>query len=163
MSLSITELKQNLPREGVVEKILVRPEKFIDPLQKQSVTVSKECGLEGDHYTGGDSKKRQVTLIQQEHIPVIASLVGLDSIDPSLLRRNIIVSGINLLALKDCVFTVGSAHLRMTGLCHPCSRMEKILGPGAYNAMRGHGGINATVVQDGKINIGDHVSVLKFD
>jgi MOSC domain-containing protein YiiM len=89
-------------------------------------------------------------------------MLGLDDVDASVLRRNIVVAGINLLALKDCIFSIGNAHLKMTGLCHPCSRMEQALGPGGYNAMRGHGGINATVVRDGQINIGDDVSVVQF-
>jgi MOSC domain-containing protein YiiM len=73
------------------------------------------------------------------------------------LRRNIVVSGINLLALKDKTFSVGEAQLEMTGLCHPCSKMETVLGPGGYNALRGHGGITAKVVQTGLLAIGDKV------
>jgi len=78
-------------------------------------------------------------------------------LSPEMLRRNIVVRGINLLALKDREFSIGSARLRMTGLCHPCSRMEEVLGEGGYNAMRGHGGINACVIQTGSIAIGDPV------
>lgn len=162
MPLNIKELQQKLSQPGRVEQIWIRPEKFADPQIKQSINVSRNHGLQGDHYTGGPGSKRQVTLIQHEHLPVIASLVGLDSVDARLLRRNIVVSGINLLALKDCVFSIGTAQLKMTGLCHPCSRMESALGEGGYNAMRGHGGINATVVEDGEINIGDSVSVVEF-
>lgn len=162
MSLNINELKHNLPRMGQVKQILVRPEKFADPLSLQSVIVTRKNGLDKDHYSGGPDSKRQVTLIQYEHLPVIASVLGLDDVDASVLRRNIVVAGINLLALKDCIFSIGNVHLKMTGLCHPCSRMEQALGPGGYNALRGHGGINATVVRDGEINLGDGVSVVQF-
>ena len=93
----------------------------------EEVLVSPQEGLEGDRYHGR-SGHRQVTLLQAEHLPVIASCIGQEYISPETLRRNLIVQGINLLALKDKVITVGSVELEITGLCHPCSRMEKLLG-----------------------------------
>ncbi len=65
------------------------------------------------------------------------------------------VSGLNLLALKGKRFRIGSVVLEYTGLCHPCSKMETSLGPGGYNAMRGHGGITTRVVEAGDIALGD--------
>ena len=67
------------------------------------------------------------------------------------------ISGINLLALKDKTFQIGEATLEFTGLCHPCGKMERRLGPGGYNAMRGHGGITACVRQAGLVRLGDVV------
>lgn len=113
-------------------------------------------GLVGDHYAGR-SGNRSVTLIQAEHIDAKSSLLHKGKIDPSQLRRNIVVSGINLLALKDREFQIGTAVLKMTGLCHPCSRMEEIFGEGGYNAVRGHGGINACVITPGIIKLKDKV------
>lgn len=104
--------------------------------------------------------KRAVTLIQAEHLPVIAALAGLDMVDPANLRRNIVVAGINLLALRKARIRVGTAVLEGTGPCAPCSRMEAVLGPGGYNAMRGHGGLTAAVIQPGQIRQGDAVSFL---
>jgi MOSC domain-containing protein YiiM len=57
--------------------------------------------------------------------------------------------------LRNGTFRIGSAVLRGTGLCAPCSRMEQILGPGGYNAMRGHGGITAEVVEPGIVALAD--------
>lgn len=104
--------------------------------------------------------KRQVTLIQAEHLPVIAALAGLDAVTPEELRRNIVVRGLPLLALKDARFQIGEVILEGTGECHPCSRMEETFGPGGYNAVRGHGGITARVVRGGLIRVGDTLTVL---
>ncbi|WP_455365401.1 MOSC domain-containing protein [Kaarinaea lacus] len=161
MQLSFKELQDTLPYSGKIHQIFIRPEKYAAPLSVQQVAASRENGLEGDHYRSSGSKKRQVTLIQYEHIAAMASLLGIKTLDAALLRRNLVVSGINLLALKDMVFSVGECELEMTGLCHPCSRMEKALGPGGYNVMRGHGGITARVIQEGAIRTNDLVRLLR--
>ena len=90
----------------------------------------------------------------------ISSILGLKRIDPKLTRRNIVVSGINLLSLKHHQFRIGDVTLETTGICAPCSRMEENLGAGGYNAMRGHGGITATVIEDGEIKLGDSMELI---
>ena len=118
-------------------------------------------GLEGDHFKGSSKSTRQVTLIQQEHLEVIASCLHREIISPMEVRRNIVVAGINLLALKNKTFSIGSAVLECTGLCHPCSQMELRLGEGGYNAMRGHGGICTAVIEAGAVSIGDAVVAIR--
>ncbi len=150
-------LFETLPQIGRVEWIGVRPARGEAIVILDEVQVDPDKGLIGDRFDGRPGSARQVTLIQQEHLSVIASVLDRPDIDPSLLRRNIVVSGINLLALKDKHFRIGSAVLNFTGLCQPCSKMEQQLGPGGYNAMRGHGGITASVVQAGVVHVGDKV------
>ena len=88
-------------------------------------------------------------------------LLPADASGPALLRRNIVVEGMNLLALRSQEFELGTAVLVGTGNCAPCSQMEKALGPGGYNAMRGHGGITASVIQPGVVRVGDSVTWLR--
>jgi MOSC domain-containing protein YiiM len=124
----------------------------------ESVFANQNQGLEGDRYQGRNGK-RHVTLFQQEHLSVIEKLTG-QSITAAMLRRNLLISGINLHALKNQHFKIGKTILLGTGFCHPCSRMESILGPGGYNAMLGHGGLTARIVVSGEILIGDNVNAL---
>ena len=153
------QLLDRLPQRGSVAWISIRPEQRGPVQAVEEVNVISGKGLEGDHYRGTEASKRQVTLIQHEHLLGVASMLGKESIDPAATRRNIVVKGINLLALKDRKFRIGEVLLEATGLCHPCSRMEENLGPGGYNAMRGHGGITARVLEGGKIRLGDAVYV----
>ena len=156
--MSLEQLMNNFPQPGVVLWIGIRPEKKAGLISVDSVRLDPDFGMEGDHYSGR-SGKRQVTLIQAEHLPVIASVLDMEEIKPEQLRRNIVVQGINLLALKNKTFQLGEATLEFTGHCHPCSRMETILGHGGYNAMRGHGGITARVLEPGEVSIGSECKV----
>lgn len=155
---NINDLFNVFPRPGRIEWIGIRPERRGPVTVVESVETSEKKGLIGDHYSG-QSGNRHVTLIQAEHLPVVASLTNRDLLDPALLRRNIVVSGLNLLALKDHRIQIGDTVLQITGQCHPCSKMETTLGPGGYNAMRGHGGLTAKVLQGGTIRVGDTVTV----
>jgi MOSC domain-containing protein YiiM len=157
MSFELKELLSNVPRAGTVEWIGVRPARREPVVIVDTVEARVGQGLTGDRFRGGASSKRQVTLIQAEHLPVIARLLGLDRVDPALLRRNIVVGGINLLALNGAQFAMGDALMEGTGPCHPCSRMEETFGTGGYNAVRGHGGITARVLSGGVIRVGDPV------
>jgi len=156
---TIAELMDRLPREGCVEWIGVRPARDAPMQIVDRVELIQGAGLEGDRFSSRNDGPRQVTLIQLEHLAVIAACAGLETVEPDLLRRNIVVSGINLLALKDRRFRVGTALLAYSGQCHPCSKMERRLGPGGYNAVRGHGGITARVLESGHVRPGDPVAV----
>ena len=144
-------------RPGRLEWIGVRPARRAPMLAPASVRLIGGHGVEGDHYDTRRAGPRQVTLIAAEDLAAVAAFLGSTAIAPDLVRRNLVVSGINLLALKDRRFRVGDAVLEGTGECAPCSRMEEALGPGGYNAVRGHGGITARVVEGGEIGIGDSV------
>lgn len=156
----IKELMHSIPQVGSIEHIVVRPDKREMPVLVQQTFADAEKSLSGDHFSSKTSKKRQVTLIQLEHLQGVASILGIPAIDPRLTRRNLVVRGINLLALRNQKFKIGEAVFEGTGYCHPCSRMEQNFGPGGYNAMRGHGGITATIVQSGEIKVGDEIRLM---
>lgn len=152
----LARLFAQLPRAGRVQWIGLRPARDVPMRTVADATATAGKGLAGDRYASG-SGKRGVTLLQAEHLPAIAALSGHASVAPPTLRRNLVVSGIPLIALKDRRFRIGDVLLQGTGPCDPCSRMESALGAGGYNAMRGHGGICARILEGGTLRIDDAV------
>ena len=152
----MSELAEMMARHAVpgrVEAVFLRPSRRETVRRVQSAIIGTS-GLDGDHAKEG---MRALTLIQGEHLPVIAALAGMGAVDPTLLRRNIVVSGLNLLGFRKARLRIGTAIIEVTGPCPPCSRMEEILGHGGYTAMRGHGGVYAQVVEPGLISVSDAV------
>ncbi|MEM7742878.1 MAG: MOSC domain-containing protein [Pseudomonadota bacterium] len=154
MSSTLATLTTRFAGPGCVRWIGLRPARRaqVRAVEDANITLS---GLEGDRRA--NPGKRAVSLIQWEHLPVIAALADAEAIDPAVLRRNIAISGLNLLGLRKSAFRIGTAILHGTGLCAPCSRMEEALGDGGFNAVRGHGGITAEVVFPGSVALGDEV------
>lgn len=150
-------LMTRFPRAGSVRWIGLRPARDVPMREVATAEAVAGIGLVGDRYASG-SGKRGITLIQAEHLPVIASLAGHASVAPATLRRNLVVEGIPLVALKGNRFRIGEVLLEGTDDCDPCSRMEDALGAGGYNAMRGMGGLCARILEGGSLRIGDAVA-----
>jgi MOSC domain-containing protein YiiM len=174
----LRHLTRQFPNSGRIDQIGLRPSRGAAMLAVTGVAALAGQGLLGDRSArarpagpvlGG---KRQVTLLQAEHLPVIAALAGSPAPLAALsLRRNLVISGLNLLAAKSLFkdqtlrLSIGSPDdaeeewvlLEITGPCEPCSKMEALLGPGGYNAMRGHGGVTARVLRGGHLKVGDSV------
>ena len=110
---------RSIPQQGKVEWISIRPKRLLVVHSVNEVTANPNRGPEGDHFKEFSTGKRQVTLLQQEHLDVVARILGKSKIQPGLLRRNIVFSGINLLALEHQQFQVGKILLETTGICAP--------------------------------------------
>ena len=166
----LRSLTGRFPRPGRIEAIFLRPGRDVAAVAVPSALALVDRGLEGDRSAakppsrpGGG--KRQVTLIQAEHLPLINAWSDTPR-QAADLRRNLVVSGINLLAQLP-LFADRPLQVRLgpdvlivvTGPCDPCSKMEALLGPGGYNAMRGHGGTTARVIHGGVVSVGDAVVV----
>lgn len=166
---NLRDLSQRFVAIGQVETIVLRPVRKQPAISVSQVQAVPGLGLVGDRraekeYPPDSPRKREITLIQAEHLPLIAQWCGLEAVTPLQLRRNLVISGINLLAMRSpfrdlkVYWQIGSqVQIEVTGPCDPCSRMELDLGLGAYNAIRGHGGMTARLIAGGEIRVGDSV------
>jgi MOSC domain-containing protein YiiM len=151
---------------GSLQGIAVRPGKGEPVIWVANAALIAGQGVVGDRFRGRANSRRQVTLIQSEHLTVIAGLLQLPGLPVpgsdafmmqvgGVLRRNLVIAGINLLALKGQRFRIGQVEFEYSGLCEPCEKMERALGTGGLAAMCGHGGITARVLTPGTIAVGD--------
>jgi hypothetical protein len=168
---NLRDLVKRFRAEGQVEAIVLRPERQQLAHFVSEVQAEPGLGLIGDRRSqvmrvGLEVRKRELTMFQSEHLPVVAGWCGLESLEATRLRRNLVLSGINLLAMRSpfpdlrLEWQIGEhVCLEVTGSCDPCSRMESELGLGGYNALRGHGGVTARLLVGGMICVGDRVQL----
>jgi MOSC domain-containing protein YiiM len=121
-------------------------------------------GLEGDRHfdkrarSGGEPGK-DLTLIEAEAVDRLGSERGIE-LGYGEPRRQLVTRGISLNELVGKRFRVGEIECEGVELCHPCSHMQALTQPGVLKGLAGRGGLNADVLTDGEISVGDEVLVL---
>ncbi|HOB92640.1 MOSC domain-containing protein [Ottowia sp.] len=169
MAIGIRDLITQFAQPGRIEAIVIRPARLADTVFVDHAQAVPGRGLLGDHRAAwhrdtDEATRRELTLVQHEHLPLIAAWCALPRVDARHLRRNLVVSGLNLTAMRSplpahtMIWQIGAeVRIEVTGPCAPCSRMEAQLGRGGYSALRGHGGMTARLVTGGVIRVGDSI------
>jgi MOSC domain-containing protein YiiM len=139
----------------VVEAIHIGEEKARELEPVDSVRVVAGRGVEGDrHFKAGGAKPGQaLTLVEAEEV----ERVGLP---PGGTRRQVTVRGVRLNDLVGKRFRVGDVECYGVELCEPCAHLESMTRPGIIKDLVHAAGINADVLNDGTIAVGDTVSEL---
>ncbi|MEY2560542.1 MAG: hypothetical protein QOG51_957 [Verrucomicrobiota bacterium] len=118
-------------------------------------------GIRGDRfYDYRDNYKGQITFFSYEVFEKLARHFGLMSKSTGAVRRNVIVSGIDLNQLIGEEFSLQGIRLRGTGHCKPCYWLDHAVVPGAEKFLEGNGGLRAQILSDGVITVGDAELVL---
>jgi MOSC domain-containing protein YiiM len=79
------------------------------------------------------------------------------SIETRESRRNVVTRGIDVNELVGKRFRVGDVECRGVELCEPCRDLEQMTQPGIIKGLLHRGGLNADILSDGAISIGDAV------
>ncbi|PTY06684.1 molybdenum cofactor biosysynthesis protein [Opitutaceae bacterium EW11] len=107
-------------------------------------------GIEGDRFFDYRSGyKGQITFFSAEVFEALSRELGLHSAHPSATRRNVITRGIDLNALIGVEFEIQGVRFAGTEECRPCYWMDRALGPGAEERMKGRGGLRAQILTGG--------------
>jgi MOSC domain-containing protein YiiM len=143
---------------GRVEGIFIGPRKYELPTSVGRVRAVAGSGLEGNRYfyDGDAPPGRALTLIAAEALAdgAAASGVELGALES---RRNVLTSGIDLNALVGVRFRVGEVECVGVELCEPCTTLEGLTRPGVIKAYVHRAGLNADILTDGEIAVGDAV------
>ncbi|MEI7889045.1 MAG: MOSC domain-containing protein [Actinomycetes bacterium] len=143
---------------GRVEVLMVSLESGDEPTILESVEAITGRGLAGDRYLldePGPHSGDNITLIEREAYEHLAA-EGL-AVEEPLLRRNLVVTGIDLNDLVGRDFMIGAVQCRGSELCHPCHYIESLTHPGVLKALVMRGGLRAEIVSGGIINVGDEI------
>jgi MOSC domain-containing protein YiiM len=126
-------------------------------------------GLAGDRYEQGIGKfsgrfevvagARDVSLIDAAAVAQCNALLGSD-LSACDLRRNLVISGLNLDALHGAVLAIGDVRLRVIGGCPPCGYLSRLLGMDAVRGLRHLGGARAAILESGVLTVGAVVEVI---
>lgn len=150
---------------GRVQRIHIAGEPGVSVEPVESVEAVKKRGLRGDRYfinegTFSDRKGSDITFIEAESLAAVERDYGI-TLERGVHRRNITTTGIALNHLIERDFEVGGAICRGENLCEPCAYLENHLEKkGIRKALVHRGGLRATVLDGGKISIGDSISPL---
>jgi MOSC domain-containing protein YiiM len=143
---------------GEVEAIHItpQPEARCEPVERVSAVAGR--GLEGDRYFGDHARGsgRDLTLIAAESLEALEAEHDI-RLEPGESRRQVTTRGIDVNALVGRRFSVGSVEAVGIELCEPCSHLQKLTQPGVMRGLVHRAGINADVVSDGEIAVGDPV------
>ena len=122
-------------------------------LNEASLVAGK--GIEGDRFFGWkEDYKGQITFFSHEVYKDLCASLGVTGVPPSVFRRNVIVSGIDLNSLIGQEFDLQGIRFRGICECSPCYWMDQAFHPGAESALKGRGGLRARILTSGILHRG---------
>jgi MOSC domain-containing protein YiiM len=148
--------------EGRVEAIYIASEHGELPTPVERVQAHAGRGLEGNRYywsDGGAPSGRAVTLIAAEATEAVAA-EGTVSVMAAELRRNVLTRGLDVNALVGKRFRIGDVECEGVELCEPCASLEAATQRGVIKAFVHRCGLNADILNDGEIAVGDTITIV---
>ena len=113
-------------------------------------------GIRGDrYYDYKENYKGQITFFSLEVFESLVQNFGLTSKSPGVLRRNVIVSGVDLNELMDEEFVIQGVRCRGAGHCKPCYWLDQAFAAGTEGFLERNGGLRAQILTDGALAVGE--------
>lgn len=146
---------------GEVVGIFLAAKKGELPAPVERVRALAGKGLEGNRYfysEGSAPDGRALTLIAAEALEAMERETEI-RLDAAATRRNVLTRGVDVNALVGKRFRIGDVECRGVELCEPCTHLQSMTQPGVIKGLAHRGGLNADILNDGAIAVGDRVTV----
>lgn len=132
------------------------------PESRRQVQVLAGQGIAGDRYCGRAAHRTAaVSLLDVSALETVARELGVAPFDPMVLRRNVVLRGVDVTRLREQEFSLdsGSGPVVLGGrrLAQPCGWLDVVLAPGAHGALRGRGGLRCEPLGSGVLQVGPAV------
>ena len=143
-------------------------EKAKEPLHYvQSVEAVKGKGLEGDRYfykQGTFNKPqlsqdvREISILPYESLEACNKRLesDLDFLD---LRRNLVIKNLDIEALENKIFSIGTAEFKIVRTCPPCRYLSRLLEEDMMTGLKYIGGVRVKIIKSGILSVGDSVNI----
>jgi MOSC domain-containing protein YiiM len=145
---------------GEVVAIYIGPRKHELPLPVERVEAHAGKGLAGNRYYWRDGSAptgNALTLIAAEALASFTNETGIE-LTAQASRRNVLTRGIDLNALVGKRFRVGDVECEGVELCEPCAHLASLTDHRVLRGMVHRAGLNADILTDGQIAVGDAVT-----
>jgi MOSC domain-containing protein YiiM len=130
----------------------------IQPLDEVKAVAGR--GLEGDRNFYGDGDGHdpadEITLIAAEGLEQARTDHGLE-LDPGEHRRQVVVEGVDLLALVGKRVRVGEVEVAVIADNPGCRHLQNMTGKAVLRGLRRHGGVRGEILTGGLLRVGDPV------
>jgi MOSC domain-containing protein YiiM len=111
-------------------------------------------GIVGDRFFYyRDGRKGNITFFEEETYQDLCLALGVWDRGPEVFRRNVITRGVGLNELIGVEFEVQGVRFFGDEESRPCYWMDYAFAPGAENALKGRGGLRATILSDGVLRL----------
>ena len=145
--------------DGRVEGIFLADTHGDVPQSVDRARAVAGAGLVGNRYfyEDGDAPAGcAVTLIAAEGLEAFVEETGI-SVSAAETRRNVLTRGVDVNALVGKRFRVGDVECVGVELCEPCAHLQSMTKDGVIKGLAHRGGLNADILGDGEISVGDAV------
>ena len=145
---------------GKIEAINISHISETDTVYVNQAFLEKNKGIVNDrYYNNYKNSMEQVTLIDKEEIDLFNYNIK-NNIGYKDFRRNIIVSGVNLIQNLNKTILINDVKLKIHEICQPCKYLQdKLKIPELVKLLVNKSGVRAEILTSGFIKVNDKIKI----